>query len=108
MPKIPSMRVVDLARALAPECQIDIVGIRPGEKLHEVMIPEEAGRNGLEYNESFVLLPDYSSDLEAYRSRNGGRRCAEGFCYTSETNSQWLTAKELLHIIHSIQVEDDA
>ena len=56
VPKIPSMNMMDLARALAPDCRIEIVGIRPGEKLHEVMVPQGDGRNTLEFDDHYVIL----------------------------------------------------
>ena len=55
VPKIPSMNIVDLARAIAPECRLDVVGMRPGEKLHETMVPEDDARNTFEYDDCFVI-----------------------------------------------------
>jgi UDP-N-acetylglucosamine 4,6-dehydratase/5-epimerase len=96
VPKIPSMKMMDLARAIAPECQIKIVGIRPGEKLHEVMVPEDDARHTLEYDEYFAILPTFHDwDSKLYMDQNGGKLCQEGFRYSSDTNSKWLTLEEL-------------
>lgn len=100
VPKIPSMRIVDLARAIGPDCRIEVVGIRPGEKLHETMISEDDARLTLEYDDYYVILPDpqcmgfsRQADLE------GGQPCADGFRYSSDTNTQWLTADQLRRMI---------
>jgi UDP-N-acetylglucosamine 4,6-dehydratase len=96
VPKIPSMKMTDLARAIAPECQTKIVGIRPGEKLHEVMVPEDDARHTLEYDEYFAILPTFHDwDSKAYMDQNGGKLCPEGFRYSSDTNTRWLTVEEL-------------
>ena len=100
VPKIPSMRIIDLAKAIAPGCQIEVVGIRPGEKLHEVLITEDDARNVLEYADHFRILPARSGwesawSAEKYWERNGGTSCPEGFRYSSDTNSSWLDAAEL-------------
>ncbi len=107
VPKIPSMKMTDMARALCPECQLEFVGIRPGEKLHEVMVPEEVGRNCLEFDDYYVLLPDYAFDLEAYRQTHGGKRCPDGFRYGSDNNTRWLTGPELLALLSGTEVERD-
>jgi len=103
VPKIPSMRMTDLARAVAPECGIRIVGIRPGEKLHEVMVPEGDARNTLEYEDFFVILPaNREWNREAYSERNGGKFCPDGFRYSSDTNPHWITAAELRQMIEMV------
>jgi len=96
VPKIPSMRIVDLARAVAPECKHEIIGIRPGEKLHEILISEDDARMTLEYEDYFVIQPHYHmwADLE-YGQPDGGQPCRDGFRYSSDTNTQWLSAEEL-------------
>ena len=96
VPKIPSMRVTDLARAITPECEIKIVGIRPGEKLHEVMVPEDDAHHTLEYDDHFAILPAFHEwSAEAYIAENGGQLCPDGFRYSSDTNTRWLTPEEL-------------
>jgi UDP-N-acetylglucosamine 4,6-dehydratase len=101
VPKIPSMKLVDLALAIAPECRQEVVGIRPGEKLHEVMVPEDDARNTVELDDRYVILPAFEHPvMEAYR---GARRCPEGFRYSSDTNDRWLGADELLAILRSLE-----
>jgi len=102
VPKIPSMNIMDLARAISPECKTQIIGIRPGEKLHEVMIPEDDARNTIEFDTYYTILPafhDWTKNSAA--GGNGGRRCPIGFKYSSDTNSQWLTSPELRSMIGS-------
>src|SRR3989442_8583285 len=85
VPKIPSMRVMDLVEAVAPGCRVEFIGIRPGEKLHEVLIAEEEGRQALEFEDMFVIEPIYPS--WAFKSPDGGKRPAVGVRYSSDTNS---------------------
>ena len=89
--KIPSMRIIDIARIIAPEAKLEIVGIRPGEKLHEQMISVEDACSAYEYSDYFKILPRIN-DWELDQQRIGnGVRVAEGFSYSSETNSDWVT-----------------
>jgi UDP-N-acetylglucosamine 4,6-dehydratase (inverting) len=93
--KIPSMKVTDLARAIAPEARQEIVGIRPGEKLHEQMIGEEDAHYTYEYPEHYKILPaihNWSSSPERIKS---GKRVPEGFSYTSDNNPDWMTPEAL-------------
>ena len=98
VPKIPSMRVMDLVEAVAPGCRVEFIGIRPGEKLHEVLIAEEEGRQALEFEDMFVLEPIYPS--WAFKSPEGGKRPAAGFRYSSDTNSSWLSAAQMSELTH--------
>lgn len=91
VPKIPSMKMADLARALAPDLPHRIVGIRPGEKLHEVMITEDDARATIEREDRYVILPFGDSRL----TNASVRRVAEGFRYASNTNTEWLDAAGL-------------
>jgi len=96
VPKIPSTRITDLARALAPECRLEVIGIRPGEKLHEIMVPEDDARQTVEFEDHFVIQPAFPWwDAESFRDARGGRACPEGFRYASDTNTWWLSAEEL-------------
>ncbi|WP_209121733.1 UDP-N-acetylglucosamine 4,6-dehydratase (inverting) [Alkalihalobacillus sp. BA299] len=97
IPKIPSMKVVDLAEAIAPECEIKIVGIRPGEKLHEAMINEDDARQTLEYDSYYVIQPEFPWWREEYS--NGGKPLPEGFTYISDVNDHWLTVDELRELV---------
>ena len=93
--KIPSMKVTDLARAVAPEAQHEIVGIRPGEKLHEQMIGTEDSFYTYEYAEHYKILPAiHSWDQDANRIKDG-KKVAEGFSYTSDNNPEWMSAEVL-------------
>jgi UDP-N-acetylglucosamine 4,6-dehydratase len=89
IPKIPSMRVVDLAQVIAPATTVKIIGIRPGEKLHEILITEDEARRAKEFEGHFIVEPELafwdSSQIE------GGHRPDEGFRYSSDTNREWLT-----------------
>ena len=96
VPKIPSMNIMDLAKAIAPECRTEIVGIRPGEKLHEVMVPEDDAHHTFEYDDYFAILPTFDGwDSESYVAKHGGKKCSDGFRYSSETNTQWLSVDEI-------------
>lgn len=100
IPKIPSMNIMDLARAIAPECETEIVGIRPGEKLHEYMISVDDTRNTVEYEDYYVIQPDFIWwDKSRYLHHNGGKRVPEGFSYSSDNNDRWLTVEELRRMI---------
>lgn len=93
VPKIPSMKVMDLARAIAPECEIDIIGIRPGEKLHEAMIMEDDARHTVEFDEYYIIQPEFPWWSKKYAE--GGKVLPDGFAYTSDNNNDWLTVEEL-------------
>lgn len=98
VPKIPSMNIMDLAKAIAPECETKIVGIRPGEKLHEAMIMEDDARHTLEYETYYVIY----SDQMSLPLNSGGRVLEEGFSYVSNTNKDWLTIEELQHLVNEM------
>ena len=93
--KIPSMRVVDLARVVAPECTHEIVGIRPGEKLHEQMIGPEDSYYTFEYQEHFKILPSINDWGNSPERIKNGKKVVEGFVYSSDNNGDWMTAHEL-------------
>lgn len=99
--KIPSMSVVDLARALAPECKLEFVGIRPGEKLHEQMIGEEDAHYTYEYPEHYKILPvinDWSTSPERIKD---GVKVDQDFIYRSDNNPDWMTKAELITWVDS-------
>lgn len=101
VPKLPSMRITDLARALAPGCRWEITGIRPGEKLHETMVPVDDARQTLEFDDHFVIQPAFPWwDAEAALREDGGRPCPEGFSYCSDTNDAWLSEEKLREMAH--------
>ncbi len=97
IPKIPSTKITDLADAIAPECKRKIVGIRPGEKLHEVMVSEDDARNTLEYDDHYLIKPEFSDWGDG--NWKGGKQVPEGFKYSSDTNTWWLTIDEIKELI---------
>jgi UDP-N-acetylglucosamine 4,6-dehydratase len=102
VPKIPSMRLTDLAEALAPGCRQQIVGIRPGEKLHEVLVSEDDARQTVEHDDFFTMLPPLADGSGRIPATNGrGRLCADGFKYSSDTNDRWLTVDALRQMMAS-------
>jgi UDP-N-acetylglucosamine 4,6-dehydratase/5-epimerase len=105
VPKLPSMRICDLAQTIAPECRIEIIGIRPGEKLHEVMIPADLARCTVEYRDFYVIKPDF------VWWNNGnwgdGRPCRDGFAYSSDNNDRWLTKNDMMEIVARVHLDGD-
>jgi UDP-N-acetylglucosamine 4,6-dehydratase len=96
VPKIPSMRISDMAKTIAPECRIETVGIRPGEKLHEVLVNEDESRHTVEYRDRFLIVPQHHDwRPEGFPLPTGGKPCEDGFRYSSDTNTHWLTPEEL-------------
>lgn len=98
VPKIPSMNIMNLAKAICPECKTEIIGIRPGEKLHEVMIPRDDARRTLEFDDHYLIQPDFRFWSRRFES-NIGKPVPEDFEYNSGTNSWWLTVEELREMI---------
>ena len=108
VPKIPSYRIMDVARAVNGGCRIEIVGIRPGEKLHEEMITETDALNTVEFGKYYVILPAARPrwDVERFiRESNGkpGRRVPEGFSYNSGSNERFLTVEELRALMRDMR-----
>ncbi|MEO1039631.1 MAG: UDP-N-acetylglucosamine 4,6-dehydratase (inverting) [Pseudomonadota bacterium] len=95
VPKIPSMRTCDLARTLAPDLSHRIIGIRPGEKLHEVMITTDDARSTLELDDRFVILPSGPARVRDQWLEAGARPVPDGFAYTSDANPERLDARSL-------------
>ncbi len=103
VPKIPSVRVVDLATAMAPELPHKIIGIRPGEKLHEIMCPADDSHLTLEFEDHFVITPTiqfgFTSDFSVNRMGQQGQAVPRGFAYDSGTNDIWLSEAEFLNMV---------
>lgn len=97
VPKIPSMRILDLVESVAPGCRVEHIGIRAGEKLHEILIAEEESRQTLEFDDMFVLEPIYPS--WAFTPPEGGKRAVEGFRYASDTNGWWLAPADMRQML---------
>jgi UDP-N-acetylglucosamine 4,6-dehydratase len=89
VPKIPSTKVVDLAKAIAPNAEINIIGIRPGEKLHEMLISEDEARHTIELDKMFVVQPAEATWF-GYSWQDKGKVLQEGYYYSSDNNSEWL------------------
>ena len=101
IPKIPSMNIMDLAKAIAPECETRIVGIRPGEKIHELMIPKDEARNTLEFDSLFVIQPGFRFWTRR-SSWNEGHKVPDEFEYSSGTNPWRLTVDEMKEMIKDL------
>jgi UDP-N-acetylglucosamine 4,6-dehydratase len=97
VPKIPSMKMTDLAAAMAPDLPIKVVGIRPGEKLHEIMISADDTRTTVDLGDRYAIEPAF---VEYPREPLKGARPEENFCYASDTNSDWLTGEGLLAVLN--------
>lgn len=95
IPKLPSMKIPDLARVLAPSAKVKVLGIQPGEKLHEVMITEDESRHTIELEDRFVVEPEFPWWSTTALEYSGGKRLADGFRYASNNNTDWLDEKRL-------------
>lgn len=95
VPKIPSMKMTELASLLAPELPHRIVGIRPGEKLHEIMVPEDDARQTIELNDRYVILPASSHLRDIYLQTEGAHEMPDGFAYSSDKNPEVMDARAL-------------
>lgn len=101
VPKIPSYKITDVADAIAPSCKKEIVGIRPGEKLHEEMITMTDALCTVEFDKYFVILPSIELwDVDKFAADFNGKLCGDGFCYNSGTNSEWLSVEQLRELMH--------
>jgi UDP-N-acetylglucosamine 4,6-dehydratase len=106
VPKIPSYRITDVAEAIGPECRKEIVGIRPGEKVHEEMITVSDGYNTIDLERYFAILPatgenDTGSIVDEYCARSGAKRVPPGFSYNSGSNSDFLTVAQIRELIRA-------
>lgn len=99
VPKIPSMKVVDVARTIAPDLPHEVIGIRPGEKLHELMITADDARTTLELEDRYVIEPSHAFWSNAHLTGNGAAGVAEGFEYASNLNAEWLDSAALMHLM---------
>jgi len=104
VPKLPSMNIMDLAKAIAPKCQTRIIGIRPGEKLHEVMITKDDARKTLEFDNYYIIQPQFRF-FEGRFKNNGGKSVPEDFEYNSQSNTWWLTENNLKDMLENYQRE---
>ncbi len=100
VPKIPSTRILDLAKAIAPSAQVKVTGIRPGEKLNEILVTEEEAPHAREYDDHFVIEPEHP--FWAATPAKGGKPLPAGFRYTSDGNSDWLTVDQLREMLRGL------
>ena len=104
VPKLPSYRVVDLAKAISSNCKTPIIGIRPGEKIHEEMISSSDSQNTLELSDFYIILPSINSKIISfYKKKFGAKKVNKNFVYNSNSNKKFLTVKELSQLIINFQ-----
>ena len=99
VPKIPSYRIMDVAQAVAPNAKTEIVGIRPGEKMHEETITSSDSFNTIDLEQYFAILPQGNPKIQAYYESKGGKMVEPGFCYNSGTNNEWLNVEDIKSLI---------
>jgi len=103
VPKIPSMKILDLAQAMAPTLSHTFTGIRPGEKLHELMVSEEDARHTLEFPNAYMIIPEsFYSDpalLKCFLNSRKGKPLEDNFAYRSDTNTEWLSSQDLQNFL---------
>ena len=102
VPKIPSMNMMDLAKAICPECKTEIIGIRPGEKLHEVMVPKDDAHRTLEYEDYYLIQPDFRFFGRRFNIEKG-KQVSNDFEYSSDTNPWKLSVKEAREMIKGLE-----
>ncbi len=100
--KIPSFKVTDLAKAMLPDCKMPEIGIRPGEKLHEIMVTVEDSVTTYEYEKHFIVYPHFEWWQES-KIQAGGKKVEPGFEYSSGTNTDWLSVEEIAERLKSVQ-----
>jgi UDP-N-acetylglucosamine 4,6-dehydratase/5-epimerase len=99
VPKIPSMRVIDLARAIAPDASLRVVGVRPGEKLHEVLLSADEARHSVDVDGMYVVQPVYAG--WSYTTPAGAKALPADFAFTSDTNTAWCSGEELKRMVEA-------
>lgn len=108
VPRIPSMKITDLAEAMAPGIKHKIVGIRPGEKLHEIMVPVDDGRNTLQLEDRYIIEPAFAFWKREPYKNNGAKPVPEDFAYSSDSNDEWLDRAGLQKLLKDSQLEKAA
>jgi UDP-N-acetylglucosamine 4,6-dehydratase len=93
------MNIMDLTKAIAPDCRIQNIGIRPGEKIHEVLISADEAGQAREFDDKFVILPTHPW----WQFKDQGRHLPDGFCYRSDNNTKWLTLTDLHKLVEDSQ-----
>ncbi len=105
IPKIPSVRIVDLAEAMMPGVNLKLVGIRPGEKLHEMMISEDDARATIELSDRYVIEPMFEFWQRDHYDQIESKKVGENFCYASNTNKQWLDVSQIRELLQRVKAE---
>ena len=98
IPKIPSMKVIDLAKSLDPSIKIHDIGIRPGEKLHEWMLTSDESLNTIQLEDRYIMLPSY---IKEWKAGLAYKKLKKRFVYSSETNTEWLSSDDLEKMLES-------
>jgi UDP-N-acetylglucosamine 4,6-dehydratase len=100
VPKIPSMAMPDLVKAMSPTAAMKVIGIRPGEKLHEIMISADDARSTVEFDDRYAIEPNFAEfGREPYAASDGAKPVAEDFSYSSDNNLDWLSPEGLLAML---------
>ena len=102
--KIPSFKVTDLAEAMSPGCTIRETGIRPGEKLHEIMVTPEDSHTTYEYDKHFIVYPQMTWN-DRQQPDLSGKKVEEGFSYSSGTNKEWLSVEDIRELLKDVELE---
>lgn len=106
VPKIPSMNIMDVAKVVAPECRTEIIGVRPGEKLHEVLVTTDDAWNTVEFDNRYIIQPAANWwDHAGFLAQTSGRPVEKGFVYSSDRNSWWMKPEELLALLDREPIE---
>ncbi|MFH1662261.1 MAG: UDP-N-acetylglucosamine 4,6-dehydratase (inverting) [Candidatus Falkowbacteria bacterium] len=105
IPKAPSMKLIDLFSSLAPNAQKEIIGIRPGEKLHEVLLTSDESRHSIELDDYFLIFPESENIFNQNKYFNKYfKKMPNGFSFTSDNNTRWLTKENLIEIVNNIKI----
>ena len=100
VPRIPSMGIMDMVEVIAPGCEVELTGIRPGEKVHEVLVSQDEARHTVALEDMFVVLPEYH--WWGWGNWIDGEPLADGFAFTSDTNDRWLSVEELRRMVEAL------
>jgi len=104
IPKLPSYKIMDLAKAISPKCKTPIIGIRPGEKIHEEMVSSSDSQNTVELKDFYIILPSLNEKiLSIYKKKLGAKKVKKDFIYNSNSNNKFLTLKELNQLVVKFQ-----
>ena len=105
VPKVPSMAIIDLAKAIGPKCKHEEVGIRPGEKLHEVLVAVDDARRTVELEQFYVIQPDFPAYHQVATNWKEAKPVSDGFVYASDSNTEWLTEEQLNKLLSELNGE---